>query len=163
MRRLAFTNRGSALVTVMVCVALMAVVLASMTVRLVSVKHASALHVRSIQSRALAEGGLEAAFARLGASAALPEEDLVFELDGGECRVTISADPASSTRVRVVSVGRRPSGRVFVVSRVAVVLDFPQANRKLVPAVFRAVYFIVSRRSIVVDDRQPRGLRMDYR
>jgi len=97
-------RKGLALVAVIVCICMLVVIVGALTVHLARLTLASSRYARSVRARALAEAGIEAAFAQMRSSTDGRLKKIRLDLDGGTCRVTLGRGTVEGADLRIVSV-----------------------------------------------------------
>jgi hypothetical protein len=89
MRMPARSRKGLGILGVLICVGFLAVIVVGLTVSLAGLTLRSSRYAESVRARALAQAGVEAAFAKLFSSPDAQIHPFSFELDGGRCSVGI--------------------------------------------------------------------------
>ena len=103
MRSSAHTQKGVGILAVIVCIAVLVIILSTMTICLARLAVTSSRYAQGVRARALAEAGVETALANLTAGTGSPAEPAEFKLDGGSCTVQVAPDEKQPDRFTIVS------------------------------------------------------------
>ena len=106
-----------------VCIGVLLIVVSAMTVCLARLAITSSRYAQGVRARALAEAGVETAFAKLTAGEGGDVEPTRFELDGGSCSVRVAPDDKQSGRLTIVAEGRLKLAGGTMKSRVTLTVD----------------------------------------
>jgi len=114
MRTCTHPRKALGILGVLICVGFLAVIVMGLTVSLAGLALSSSRYAESVRARALAEAGLEAAFAKLLSSPDTRINPFSFELDGGRCSVDVRRTDKEPDRLEIVSAGepRLAGGRM---------------------------------------------------
>ena len=100
------SEKGFGILAVIICVAVLVILIGVMTVSLARFSLTSSRYTHAVRARALAEAGLETAFARLTPGKPVELEPVRFDLDGGCCSVDVAPVRDEPGRWTIVSSGR---------------------------------------------------------